>query len=320
MTDEPRETPGDVPLISVVIPVYRSETMLPELHRRLEKALDEIGPSWEILFVEDASPDNAWEVLERLASADPRVRAIQLMRNYGQQRAVLCGLAHSRGEYVVTMDDDLQHPPEEIGRMLAAIRSSDADAVVGRYQQKSHSWHRRLGTRVVKWLAEKTIGIPRTLSLTSFRILRGNVAQAVARLEHTNPVVGYLLFAVTRRVENLEVRHDARKHGRSNYGLRDLLDYFLCMVIDYSDWPLRAVGGCGFVLSIGSFGLGLVYLYRYAIGAIGVSGFTTLVLLITFLSGFVLTALGIIGSYLVRVLRRGGPDTSPAVRVHLDRP
>jgi dolichol-phosphate mannosyltransferase/undecaprenyl-phosphate 4-deoxy-4-formamido-L-arabinose transferase len=301
-------------LLSVVVPVYGSAPMLVELHERLQKALDEITPDWEIVFVEDASPDEAWEVLEELAARDSRVRAIQLMRNYGQQRAVLCGLAHSRGELVVTMDDDLQHRPEEIALLYDAIRDGDADVVVGRYRQKQHGWHRRLGTHLVRWLAQKTIGVPRSLSLTSFRIMRRCVAREVVKLDHSNPVVGYLLFAVTRRVRNVDVHHDVRKLGGSSYSLKGLVDYFLCMVIDYSDWPLRAVGGSGFLLSLGSFALGAFYLYRWSTGAITVSGFTTLVLLLTFLSGFVLTGIGIIGSYLVRVLRRGGPESRIAIR------
>ena len=304
--------------LSVVVPVYGSAPMLVELAERLIKALDEITPAWEIVFVEDSSPDEAWEVIEEIAEGDQRVRAIQLMRNYGQQRAVLCGLAHARGRFVVTMDDDLQHRPEEIALLYRTIHTGNADVVIGRYRQKQHGVHRRLATAVVKWLAQKTIGVPRDLSLTSFRIIRRCVVREVVKLEHTNPVVGYLIFAVTRRVENVDVHHDVRKIGGSSYSLRGLLDYFLCMVIDYSDWPLRAVGGFGFLLSLGSFGIGAFYLYRYATGAIGVSGFTTLVLLLSFLSGFVLTGLGVIGSYLVRILRRGGPDSSIAVRERLE--
>lgn len=317
-TESQGEGAADRPLISVVIPVYRSAEVLEALHARLTKTLDEITEAWEILFVEDASPDDAWRKLEAFAERDPRVRAIQLMRNYGQQRAILCGLAHSTGRYVVTMDDDLQHRPEEIPVLLEAIESSDADVVVGRYHEKKHGPIRRMGTRIVKWLAQRIVGVPPTLSLTSFRIVRHEVAHEVSRIQHANPVVGYLLFSVTRRFENVDVHHDARASGSSNYGFLDLLDYFMCMVIDYSDWPLRAVGGCGFFLSLGSFGIGAYYLYRYFAGMVGVDGFTTLVLLLTFLSGFVLIGIGIIGSYLLRVLRRDGPDSRVAIRMRRD--
>lgn len=302
------------PLISVVIPVYGSEGSLDELQRRLHESLEKITPHWEILFVEDCSPDGAWSRLERFAEADSRVRSIQLMRNYGQQRAVLCGLAQSEGDFVVTMDDDLQHRPEEISRLLQTLEETGMDVVVGRFRTKQHGFVRRLGTKVVKWLAERTVGIPPTLSLTSFRIMRRDVAHAVARIRHANPVVGYLLFSVTPRFANVDVEHDARRSGTSNYTIRDLIAYFLCMVIDYSDWPLRAVSGAGALLSLGSFGTAIFYLYRWMAGAIGVDGFVTIVVLITSLFGFVLIGLGIIGSYLVRALRQNGPDSFVTIR------
>lgn len=305
------------PLLSVVIPVYRSSAGLDELFKRLRTAIDEITPNWEVLFVDDCSPDDSWRKLDDLVAADARVRAIQLMRNYGQQRAVLTGLGHSLGEFVVTMDDDLQHRPEEIQLLLDTIRSSSADVVIGRYRDKKHGRLRSLGTRTAKWLAEKTIGVPRHLSMTSFRIIRHGVAQEVSKIQHSNPVVGYLLFAVTRRFENVDVHHDPRKVGVSNYSLRDLVNYFLCIVTDYSDWPLRALGGAGCALSLGSFALGAFHLYRYFIGAVTVSGFTTIVLLLTTLSGFILIGLGIIGAYLLRLLRRDGPDARVSIRGHL---
>lgn len=309
--------PLQPPLLSVVIPVYRSSGGLDELYKRLHAALDEITTRWEILFVDDCSPDDSWQKLDQLVAVDSRVRAIQLMRNYGQQRAVLTGLAHSQGEFIVTMDDDLQHRPEEIRLLLDTIRSSSADVVIGRYRQKKHGLVRRMGTKVAKWLAEKTIGVPPTISLTSFRIIRHEVAQEVSKIRHANPVVGYLLFAVTRRFENVEVHHDARKVGVSNYSLRNLVDYFLCIVTDYSDWPLRALGGAGCMLSFGSFALGGFHLFRYFSGAVSVGGFTTIVLLVTTLSGFILIGLGIIGAYLLRILRRDGPDARVAIRGHL---
>lgn len=307
------ETP-ERPLLSVVVPVYGSEQSLDELHRRLRISLEKITSRWEVVFVDDCSPDGAWRLLEGFSEADPRFRSIQLMRNRGQQRAVLCGLSLAAGEYVVTMDDDLQHRPEEIGRLLTSIESSGADVVVGRYRTKRHGSVRRMATRVVKWLAQRTIGLPPSISLTSFRIMRREVAQAVSGIRHANPVVGYLLYSVTTRFANLEVEHDARAHGTSSYTVRQLIAYFSCMVIDYSDWPLRAVSGSGIVLALGSFAGAAYFLVRWLSGSIGVSGFTTIVILLTSLFGCVLVALGIIGSYLVRILRQSGPDSIATIR------
>lgn len=304
----------DRPLLSVVVPVYRSEKSLDELRIRLESALGKITDRWEVVFVDDCSPDDAWKRLRDFSATDRRFRSFQLMRNRGQQRAVLCGLGLADGEYVVTMDDDLQHRPEEIGRLLDAIETTGADVVVGRYRSKRHGLLRRIATRVVKQLAQWTVGIPPALSLTSFRIMRREVAQAASRIRHANPVVGYLLYSVTTRFANLDVQHDERAHGESSYSTRDLVAYFSCMVIDYSDWPLRAVSGAGIVLAFGSFAGATYYLFRWLTGSIGVDGFTTIVILLTSLFGAVLVALGIIGSYLVRALRQSGPESIVTIR------
>lgn len=300
--------------ISVVIPVFRSREMLSELCTRLCAALTELSPAFEIVFVDDASEDGSWEELLRLQQNEPRIKLVQLMKNSGQQRAVLCGLRHSKGKYVVTMDDDLQQRPEEIKLLYDKLRSEDLDVVVGRYVQKKHGLLRAMGTRTVKIVAYYTIGVPPELDLTSFRMLRREVVNEVVKLRSTNPVVGFLVFYITRRIANVTVSHDPRKTGKSTYGLRDLVNYFSCMVIDYSDLPLRFVGWLGFLSTITSAGLALYYLRLYVLNRIGVSGFMTQVLLVIFFSGLILMSLGIIGSYLIRILRAANATEMYTVR------
>ncbi len=289
--------------ISVVIPVFRSKPMLDELCSRLSTALEELHITFEIVFVDDASEDGSWEELLRLQQREPRIRLVQLMKNSGQQRAVLCGLHYSKGKYVVTMDDDLQQRPEEIAILYDAIRQKNLDVVIGKYTTKKHGLLRTLGTYAVKLVAYHTIGVPRELDLTSFRMLRREVVAEVVKLRSTNPVIGFLLFSITRRIQNTVVTHEPRKTGKSTYRLRDLVNYFLCMIIDYSDLPLRFVGWVGCLSSITSLLLALHYLRLYLTNRIGVSGFMTQVLLIIFFSGLILMTLGIIGSYLIRILR-----------------
>ncbi len=295
---------GPRPELSVVIPVFRSERGLPELHARLSAALGElVGEHWEIVYVDDQSPDDSWTVLQQLKADDPRVLLIQLMRNSGQQRAVLCGLAHARGRFVVTMDDDLQHRPEEIRVLLEEIRRSGADVVMGSFERKEHGLIRGLGTALVKTVARVTVRMPRDLELTSFRILTQDVAQRVSKLRNPTPVVGFLLLAVSRNIHNVRIQHDPRVYGGSTYSFSGLVTYFAQMVLDYSDLPLRLVGYLGGVVALASFTLGGIYLFRYALGLIAVPGWVTVVLLLCFFSGLVLTSLGIIGVYLMRVLR-----------------
>ena len=305
---------SDAPHLSIVIPVYRSAKILPELHERLINALEELGHSFEIIYVDDASPDDAWSVLVGLRQDDERVLLIQLMKNSGQPRALLAGLGEARGEFVVTMDDDLQHRPEEIALLYDAVQADDLDAVIARFDSKKHGGIRRLGSRFVKWLSTRALGIPPEIDLTSFRIMHHRVAHEISCMQRLNPVIGFLIFETTLRVGSVQVHHEPRRHGGSSYSNRALLDAMLVRIFDYTDWPLRFVGYAGTALSLASLSLGLVYLVRWSLGRITVSGFTTLVLLTLFLSGFTLASLGILGSYLLRIHRQSQGDPAAVVR------
>ena len=157
-------------MISVVVPVYRSAPLLPALAERLKRALEAEQRPWEIVMVDDASPDDSYAVMQKLRAADPRVRIVQLARNHGQQHATLCGLNYALGEEVVTIDDDLQNPPEEIGALLERLRQGYA-AVIGRITDKQHGWWRNAGSRAHPWFGERIIGKPRALYLSSLRAL-----------------------------------------------------------------------------------------------------------------------------------------------------
>jgi len=233
------EPKSEAPHLSVVIPVYRSATILPRLHARLTRALEALGHPFEIVYVDDASPDDAWRTLVTLRGDDARVRLIQLERNAGQHRALLLGLTEARGDFVVTMDDDLQHPPEEIAALYRVLAGGDLDVVIGRYDEKKHGPVRRLGTSLTKTLARLSLGIPRDLELTSFRIMVRGVAHALAAVPRRNPVIGFMLFDVTRRVSNVSVRHDPRPGGGSSYSPRALVRHLLVLLVDYTDWPRR---------------------------------------------------------------------------------
>ena len=292
------------PEISVVIPVYRSASTLPTLHQRLTAALTAlVDERYEIVYVDDVSPDNAWEVLQELKGDDVRTVLLRLMQNSGQQRAVICGVAHARGEHIVTMDDDLQQRPEEIEILYREFQATSADVVIGSYPRKKHGFARKLGTAVVRRLAQTTVGAPRDLEFTSFRIFSRAVGERLARQRNPSPVVGFLLLAVTRNIRNVPVSHDERHEGRSTYSVRRLIEYFSQMILDYSDLPLRLVGYLGFLVALGSFGLGIYYFSRALFGGFSVQGWATIVLLICFFSGLILMSLGVIGVYLMRVLR-----------------
>lgn len=305
----------NAPAYSIVIPVYQSARMLPELHQRLTAVMQGLGKPYEIIFVEDCGRDNAWQVLQELTKKDALVSAIQLMHNSGQSNATLCGLAHARGGVVLTMDDDLQHPPEEIPALIRAL-GPNVDVVMGTPKEKNHHWFRRLGSGVMHDLNCYLLGKDRSLRFTSFRLMRRGVVDGLLILRTLSPALGPMINTVTHRIVNTTVEHAPRKEGRSGYTLRRLFAQTMSNLIGYSMLPLRllaVIGGAGIVLSIG-FAIGLVL--HYLKGGV-VPGWTSIALLLVMLSGFNFFAFAIIGEYVLRILQRVNATPQYFVRMRI---
>ena len=293
---------GDV-RYSIVIPVFGSARILPTLHQRLTDMMRSLAAPYEIIFVEDCGPDEAWQVLERLAAEDPAVFAVQLMRNSGQSSASLCGMANSRGEIIITMDDDLQHPPEEIPALLAAL-GPGVDVVMGAPRRKKHHWFRRLGSKLLHRANCYLLGKDPSLRFTSFRLLRRPVVDGLLTLRTLSPALGPMINSVTHRIVNVTVEHAPRLEGHSTYTWRRLFTQTMGNLVGYSMLPLRllaVIGLAGIVLSLV---FAAVLLIRYWLGGINVPGWTTIALLLVLISGFNFFAFAILGEYVLRILQR----------------
>lgn len=301
---------------SVVVPVYNSAKMLPELHRRLTGALQGLNKPYEIIFVDDCGRDNAWQVLRSIVADDPRVTAIQLMRNSGQSNATLCGLAYARGSTIITMDDDLQHPPEEIPTLLSALRR-DVDVVMGVPKEKKHHWLRRLGSAVMHELNCYLLGKDRHLRFTSFRVMRRPVVDGLLTLRTLSPALGPMINSVTHRILNTTVAHAPRQQGRSGYTLRRLLSQIMGNLVGYSMLPLRLLGVIGAAGIAFSVVFALVLVIRYMTGGITVPGWTTIALLLVLISGFNFFAFAILGEYVLRILQRVNATPQYLVRARV---
>jgi undecaprenyl-phosphate 4-deoxy-4-formamido-L-arabinose transferase len=290
-------------MISVVVPVFRSAQLLPALAERLKNVLDAQARPWEVIMVDDASPDDSYAVMRSLRAADARVRIVQLARNHGQQHATLCGLNYARGDEVVTIDDDLQNPPEEIARLLERLREGYA-AVIGRIAEKRHGWWRNAGSRAHQYFAERIIHKPRGLYLSSFRALSRAAVDRLVRYKGAHPHISALLLKSVPHtaIANVDVRHDARSIGASTYSLRKLLKTASFLLINHSYIPLRFMTGWGFLLSLLSVGFAAVVVARVLFYGAAVQGWPSLAVLVAFLSGNILMALGIVGEYLGRLV------------------
>lgn len=290
-------------MISVVVPVYRSAPLLTSLVDRLRNILDSQGRSWEIVLVDDASPDNTYAVMRTLRAADARVRIVQFARNQGQQHATLCGLGYARGSEVVTIDDDLQNSPEEIPALLGKLREG-YQAVIGRVTQKRHGWWRNAGSRAHQYLAEAIIGKPSNLYLSSFRALSRTAVDRLVRYKGAHPHISALLLKAVPAgsIVNVDVAHMARPVGTSTYSLRKLLKIASFLLINHSYIPLRFMVGWGFLLSVLSLLFAAFVIAQVLFHGHAVQGWPSLAVLIAFLSGNVLMALGIVGEYLGRLV------------------
>ncbi len=298
------EHPGERQLarggLSLVIPVYRSETILPELARRLEEVLPKLAAHYEVVFVNDCSPDGSWQVLCQLAGQYPWIRPINLMRNYGQHNALLCGIRATQYKVIVTIDDDLQHPPEEIPKLLAVL-DDGYDVVYGRPAQEQHGLLRDLASLTTKLALQNVMGAEIARQVSAFRAFRSEVANAFTHYEGAFVSIDVLLTWGTNRFAAVPVRHEPRSQGKSGYTLRKLVTHALNMMTGFSTKPLQLASLIGFTFTLFGFGVLGYVLVRYLLQGTPVPGFPFLASIIALFSGAQLFALGIMGEYLARM-------------------
>ena len=288
------------PDLSVVVPVYNSEGSLRALTARLEPVLREHAREFELILVNDGSRDGSWRVVQELAQQHPWIRGLDLMRNYGQHNALLCGLRVARFDLVLTMDDDLQHPPEEMPKLLKEL-ARGFDVVYGTPAQEPHGFFRGLASRMTKLALQKSMGADTARQVSALRLIRRDLRAAFADYKGQYVSIDVLLTWATTRFSAVVVRHEPRTIGTSNYTMSMLMTHALNMVTGFSVAPLRVASGIGFVFTM--FGLGVLawVLQLKLLHGSPVQGFTFLASLVAILSGAQLFALGIIGEYLARM-------------------
>jgi polyisoprenyl-phosphate glycosyltransferase len=287
--------------IAIVVPVYQSAQTLPELVQRLEQAL--IGRIFEIVLVDDSSPDDSWVVLKKLQASHASLKIVRLLRNSGQHNALLCGLGLTRAAVVITMDDDLQHPPEEVPKLLAAL-DEGYDLAIGAYNVKQHAVGRNVGSAVIDALQRRIFGLPADFQLTSFRAVTRAVIERVVGMSGPYPYVTAMLLSQSGRVVNVAVHHEPRHVGRSGYDLGRSLRLALNLLFSYSSYPLYVVIALCVAAFAVSMGLGLWILGLTLLVGSVVPGWASMMVLMTFLNALILMALVIQGIYLSRLTKQ----------------
>ena len=302
-----------LPSVSVVVPAYKSALSLPELVRKLEPVLESAASDYELILVDDGSGDGTWHVIEDLASGHQWVRGVRLMRNYGQHNALLCGIRRARYELTLTLDDDLQHPPEEIPKLLKQL-GPETDVVYGTPAVEQHGLWRDMATQVTKFALQSAMGAPIARKAGAFRLFRTQLRDAFANYDAPYVSVDVLLTWATTRFEAIKVRHEPRTIGASNYTFKKLVVHALNMLTGFSTWPLRLASLIGFFFTLmGTLALFYV-LIRFFIEGGSVPGFPFLASMIAIFSGAQLFALGVIGEYLGRMHARSMQQPTYTVR------
>jgi glycosyltransferase involved in cell wall biosynthesis len=291
------------PKYSVVIPVYNSAGIVGRVVDQTAAFFTGHVWDYEIILVNDGSRDQSWEVISQKAGENPHVIAINLMRNYGQHTAVYCGFEHSSGDYVITIDDDLQNPPEEIIHLINKI-GEGYDTVFGRFKQKRHSNVRNLGSYGIRLINNRIFHCPKDIVPTNFRLIRREVIDRILQYHTAYPYITGLVLMFSSRPGNAWVEHREREEGKSNYNFYKIMSLVLRILFNYSVLPLRFVTSIGFVISLLSFVAGILLIINKLLQNVQMEGWTGIMVMLAFFNGMIILLLGMLGEYTVRILQQ----------------
>ncbi|MEM7359260.1 MAG: glycosyltransferase family 2 protein [Pseudomonadota bacterium] len=302
--------------LSIIIPVFNSEKSLEQLTDEImQELVDRMGTAFEIILIDDCSSDNSWKIIQTLSGSRTQIKGVRLSRNYGQHNSILCGINHAQGELIITMDDDLQHPPKEIHTMLAAL-DDEHDVVYGTPIKQKHSLARTLSSRLTKWVLQRAMGSEVAGQASAFRLFRRSFCESFANYQSSNINIDIMLTWVTNRFKAVKVEHLPRQHGETGYTFTKLLQHAMNMVTGFSTLPLQIASYLGLIFALFGVGVLLYILVIYMIYGSVVPGFAFLASVISIFSGAQLLTIGIIGEYLARIHVRSMNRPSYIVREH----
>ena len=284
--------------LSIVVPVYKSQECVETLIDRVDECFNKTN--YELILVNDCSPDNSWEEIKNAAQSNERVIAINLRKNSGQDNAIMAGFSKVSGEYVVIMDDDLQQNPADIKKLIQELEKGDFDVCFAKFSKKNLQWWKTLGSWFNGKTAEIVLNKPREIYLSPFKVIRKAVVDEIVKYQGPYPYVDGLLLTITQNMSQVEVEHHSRFAGQSNYNLHRSIAVWMKLMTSFSTFPLRIATLVGFISSILGFVLALLFILRYFVEGTTVEGWTSLAVIFLVLSGMILLALGAIGEYLGR--------------------
>ncbi len=289
--------------LSIVVPVYRSSKTLPNLAKEIHNALNETYTHFELILVNDCSPDNSWNVIENLSTQYPFIMGINLRKNVGQDNAILAGLNMARGETVVIMDDDLQHSPSDIPALCDKLEE-EFDICYAHFPEKKQAFWKNSGSWLNGKLAQWVIAKPKHIYLSPYKAVTGELVSEMIKYHGPFPYIDGIIWRITSRCTQIPILHHKRLEGEGNYNLWKSLKIWSNLLTGFSVKPLRFITLIGFMTSGISFLMGLFFLIAHLFDAYPVKGWTSLAISLSFFSGLQLTCLGMLGEYLGRTYLR----------------
>jgi glycosyltransferase involved in cell wall biosynthesis len=290
---------------SIIIPVFNSEATLDILTNRLQSVCYSFNEKFEIIYIDDCSRDNSWNKLKIIAEKNKNIKIIHLLQNYGQHNAIFCGFQYCKGNYVITIDDDLQTPPEEIPKLIRKL-SEGYSVVYARYQKKNHSKIENYFSTIFQRFIHYILKIPNEMFISSFAIYRKEVIDRIKSIKTSNIFLPALIEkgVPLYSIANVDVSHHPREFGKSNYSILKYINLFLNLLVNYSSLPLVTVGIFGLIISILSFIFGVYLIINRILNPeYGLMGWNSLMVTITLIGGTILISLAVVGEYLHRILR-----------------
>lgn len=287
--------------ISYVIPCYRSEKTLGNVISEIKETMEKLSQyTYEVILVNDSSPDNTWNTIQGICSENENMIGINLSKNFGQHAALMAGMRESTGDYVVCLDDDGQTPANEVGKLLEALENGH-DAVYAKYGNKKHSAFRNLGSRVNDMMTRVMLGKPKELFVSSYFGVKRFVVEDMLRYQNSYPYVIGLVLRATKNIVNVEVNHREREEGRSGYTLKKLLGLWFNGFTAFSVTPLRIATVIGVFCAIVGFAYGIYVFVRRLLNPDMVMGFSSIMCVILFVGGMLMIMLGLVGEYIGRI-------------------
>lgn len=290
------------PSLSVVIPVFNGSQTIGEVVSRVINVCASRKYEFEIILVNDGSRDNSWEVIRHLAEQEHSVTSINLAKNYGQHTANLCGFRASRNNYIITLDDDLQNPPEEIPNLVDKA-TAGYDLVLGMFAAKKHNSARKAGSKIIQCLNKIIFNVDEDLILSNYRCIHRSVIKPIISTRHYRPYIPGLLLEHSCNRVNVCVKHGPRKHGSSNYTLVKIIKLTSDLLFNHSTIPLRFVAAIGFTATTACIGLCCILTAQSVIYGAKTPGWTSIMVLTSFNSSLILLMLSVIGEYTIRILK-----------------